>query len=119
MPEFDPFLRDELVGSAPQPLAEALAALDGVRNVHQARTAVFAAARVTARLVGMLALAAQLAAHAPRPVAGTRGRAVRRLRRHGLADDEWLWPSPRTHGAGRSRADAGALVSPDASRLRA
>jgi hypothetical protein len=98
-------LRDELAATAPQPLAEALAALDGVRNVHQARTAVFAAARVTARLVGSLALAGQLAAHAadasvtlPEPAAD----AVRRLRRHGLADDEWLGLAgaiTATHGA--------------------
>ncbi len=85
LPELDPFLREEMLANAPQPLAEAIAALDGVRNVHQAQGAIFGIVRVVVRMLGNLALASW------REVGeGDIGPAIRELRRQGMSDAAWL-----------------------------
>ena len=91
LPRLDEVLRDELVAEAPFPLAEAVALLDGSRNVHQARLAVRQVARAAVRYLGVLALASR-----SRVGAGHRGdsetvvEAVRKLRRRGLDEAQWL-----------------------------
>ncbi|MFN0246447.1 MAG: protein kinase domain-containing protein [Kofleriaceae bacterium] len=85
LPELDPFLREEMLASSPQPLAEAVAALDGVRNVHQAQGAIFGIVRVVARTLGNLALATWRDSGE-----GDIGPAVRELRRQGMSDAAWL-----------------------------
>ncbi len=86
-----PRLADEeraaALADAPQPLADALAALDGARNVHQARDALSVTLRVAVRLLGVTALAARLQTRAgdDAPV-----EELRALRRRGLDDEGWL-----------------------------
>jgi serine/threonine-protein kinase len=56
LPHLDDSLLAELA-DAPQPISEAVGALDGARNVHQARDALWEVVRVIMRYLGVLALA--------------------------------------------------------------
>ncbi len=89
LPEIDPLLREELVTGAPQPLAEAVAALDGVRNAHQAQGALFGVARVVVRMLGGIALAAH-AVHDKAPQPAELVTLLRTMRATGLTDEQWL-----------------------------
>ncbi|MCE9578291.1 MAG: protein kinase, partial [Deltaproteobacteria bacterium] len=92
LPRLDDGLRAELAW-LPQPIAEAVGAIERARNPHQARDALWAIVDVAARWLGVLALAARRAvgpgpggdADAPAVVA-----LVRALHRRELADEEWL-----------------------------
>ncbi|MBK9072792.1 MAG: protein kinase [Myxococcales bacterium] len=91
LPTLDAALREALLSTAPQPLAEAVSALDSVRNAHQGLSAVFQIMRVTTRLLGNLSLACwthygTLAERGQPDVA----RALGQLKRHGLDEMEWL-----------------------------
>ena len=57
LPKVDEGVRDAWLGEAPQPLAEAVAALDGARNAHQARDAAQELVRTLLRYLLALALA--------------------------------------------------------------
>jgi WD40 repeat protein/serine/threonine protein kinase len=91
LPRIAEELRTSVLARAPQPLAQAVAALEAARNAHQARDAVWQVVRVAARLVGVTALACY--AHV-----GDGGKltdssvtdALRRLRRRTLPDLDWL-----------------------------
>ncbi len=105
LPELDPFLREEMLANAPQPLAEAVAAFDGVRNAHQAQGAMFGVVRVIVRMLGNLALACRC--HAPsagdaRPEVTY---ALRTLRKHGLSDLEWVGLTREITGAVREQRE--------------
>ncbi|MBP6631177.1 MAG: protein kinase [Kofleriaceae bacterium] len=110
LPELDPFLRDELLTSAPQPLAEAVAAFDSVRNVHQAQGAVFAVVRVVVRLIGNLALACwcEVAARVGGDQDDLQVR-LRQLRQRGLSDPEWIELAQRIAGRVSALGDGFAL----------
>lgn len=58
-PALEETVRDVALTTMPQPIAEAVAGLDGARNLHQARDAVWRASRVVARLLGLIGLAAR------------------------------------------------------------
>ena len=89
LPRLDPALRDAAVAGAPQPLARAIAALESARNAHQARDALWQAARVAVRLVAGIALAAQrhVVLTATDPELGEK---LRLLRGRAPADEAWL-----------------------------
>ncbi|MCX5746308.1 MAG: protein kinase, partial [Proteobacteria bacterium] len=91
LPRLSDELRLSVIARAPQPLAQAVGALDAARNAHQARDAVWQLVRVASRLVGVTALSAH--SHV-----GTGGHisesgvneALRWLRRRTLPDADWL-----------------------------
>lgn len=68
----DPSLRDEMLGSAPQPIAETLALLDAATHPYQALDAAVRVARVTVRCIALAALAGAEAPHAPAAVQAAR-----------------------------------------------
>ncbi|HEY8145995.1 MAG TPA: protein kinase [Kofleriaceae bacterium] len=91
VPRLDEALRAELLATAPQPLAQAVAMVDAARNPHQARDAVWKLTRVAVRLLGIAALASH--SHVGTGPAATDEalrEALRGLRRRGLSDTEWL-----------------------------
>ncbi|MCE9576557.1 MAG: protein kinase [Deltaproteobacteria bacterium] len=90
LPRLPEAVRVAAEAGAPQPLAQAVAALDAARNAHQARDAIWQVVRVAVRLCGVTALAS----HAHVGLGGAddadAADALRRLGRRGLTDDEWL-----------------------------
>ncbi|HTJ47601.1 MAG TPA: protein kinase [Kofleriaceae bacterium] len=89
LPKLPEAVRLRVLTSSPEPIAAAVAALDGARNAHQARDAVWQLARASVRLVAI----ASLAAHAQiggAPRTSFLGDELRRLRRRALTDGEWL-----------------------------
>ena len=91
VPRLDPELRRRALGALPHPLATAIAALDGARNLHQARDALWRLVRVAVRLVGLTTLAAH--AHVRSDLATSQpriGRSLRGLRERSMPDDGWL-----------------------------
>jgi serine/threonine protein kinase/WD40 repeat protein len=106
LPALDEGVRSRALTDAPQPLAEAVAALDGAGNAHQARDALWQITGVAARLVGVLALSARLAS-ALRADAGDRfTEIIRRLRREAFSDEDWLEAARVATHPFRGRADA-------------
>lgn len=105
LPELDPFLREEILANAPQPLAEAVAALDGVRNAHQAQGAMFGVVRVIVRMLGNLALACRCHVVGGPDDPAEVTYALRTLRKHGLSDAEWLALARAITGAATGRRE--------------
>jgi WD40 repeat protein len=89
LPRLDDGIRAGAIAGAPQPLAQAVAALDAARNPHQAIAAVWQVSRVAIRLVGLVALAshAHVGAGTTDPLVAD---ALRRLRGRGIGDEAWL-----------------------------
>jgi serine/threonine protein kinase/WD40 repeat protein len=91
LPRLDDPIREATLADAPQPIAQAVAALDAAQNAHQAREAVSEIVAVTARWVGLLALAS-------RSRVGAAGRtdssvvveSLAILRRRTLGEREWI-----------------------------
>ena len=80
-----------MLSDAPQPIAEAIVSLDGARNSHQARDALWEAVHVIVRYLGLLALACRSrigAGTSTDSAAITEG--LRALRRRDLSDQEWF-----------------------------
>jgi len=92
LPRLPPLLRDLCLAKLPQPLAEAVAALDAARHPHQARDAVHGVTRAATRLLATLALAARahVAVDATSGDLASVAEALRDLRRADLGDAEWL-----------------------------
>jgi WD40 repeat protein/serine/threonine protein kinase len=87
LPRLDEGVRDAWIADAPQPLAEAVASLDGARNVHELRDAAWDLARGTLRYLLAMALAARAQVrdeHDNPDVLDL----LREMRRRDLADDE-------------------------------
>jgi serine/threonine-protein kinase len=59
LPRLDEALRHALLADAPQPIAEAVVALDAARNAHQAWDALHEIVRITVRTLGLIALVAR------------------------------------------------------------
>ncbi|MSP63661.1 MAG: serine/threonine-protein kinase PknK, partial [Myxococcales bacterium] len=91
LPRLDDWVAEAMLSDGPQPIAEAIAALNGARNLHQVQGAMWQVFGVAVRYVGLLALACRTRIGAsaegdPPPVTA----ALRDLRRHGLRDGEWV-----------------------------
>ena len=91
VPRLDEALRAELLATAPQPLAQAVAMLDAARNPHQARDAVWKLTRVAVRLVAIAALASHShVGTGPTGADPVLREALRGLRQRGMSDSQWL-----------------------------
>ena len=87
LPQLPADVRRHALERAPQPIAEAIAALEAARNAHQAREAVVAIADSIARWLGILALACRSRIGG----AATEVRApIQHLRREALSRQEWI-----------------------------
>ncbi len=89
-PRLEESLRARLLSEAPQPLAEAVAALDAAQGREAILDAVRGVARVLVRYLGALALAARSRGGASKSAPGEAVTALRALRTRTLADGEWL-----------------------------
>jgi serine/threonine protein kinase len=91
LPKLDETLRQSAVADAPQPIAEAVAALEGARHAHQAREALWEVVHVVIRFLGLCALACRT-----RVVPGSDSDSpavtemLRSLRGKDLGEGEWL-----------------------------
>ncbi|HME92045.1 MAG TPA: serine/threonine-protein kinase, partial [Myxococcaceae bacterium] len=91
LPQLEETVRETVIASAPQPLAEAVSALEAARTVAQSLEAVAQAFRIVARWLGLLALACR-ARIGP---GGARDSAMvlehlAILRRQSLTDEQWV-----------------------------
>lgn len=87
LPQMDIELRQRLLAAAPQPIAEAVAALGSAENLHQTIDSIKEILHATARYIGVLALAL----HAAHPVNVDEAQeAFRKLRRRRLDDQSWV-----------------------------
>lgn len=114
LPEIDPFLRDRWMAEAPAPLAEAVAALDGVRHAHQAQHAISQLVRALVRWTGNLALAAWAQrSHAAPATDGeiAISEKLGQLRQFGLGDADWIALARLI--AGEHKAHRDAFLLPD------
>jgi WD40 repeat protein len=90
LPRLEDRLRTEVMLSAPQPIAEAVAVVDSASNPHQAQLALRQAARVIAQYVALVALACRTRAGPGRRSDGDGVlEPLRALRRSGLETDAW------------------------------
>ena len=107
LPQLDEQVRDEAVRNAPHPIAEGVAALEGARNAHQARDALFALLRTVIRYVGLLTLAGRTRVGSGRDVEPARvGELLRTLYRRSLSDVEWLELAAELSAGFRDKRDA-------------
>ncbi len=74
----------------PQPLAEAVAELDGARGAYQALDAATRLARVAVRLLAVIALAGWQLRSGGQPLSPVAGELLSALRKRRLSDEEWL-----------------------------
>jgi WD40 repeat protein/serine/threonine protein kinase len=88
LPQLEEMVRTATLADAPQPIAEAVAALESARNVHHARDALLQLLRVVCRYLGLLAIAARSR------IGGNDSNdalaLLRSLYRKPLSDDEWI-----------------------------
>ncbi|MBI4510176.1 MAG: protein kinase [Deltaproteobacteria bacterium] len=89
-PKLDEALRDDLFARAPQPLAEAISALEGARNPNQARDALRDAVQLAARYLGILALAACSRVGMTRSTSPRVTELLHELRRRSLSPEQWM-----------------------------
>jgi WD40 repeat protein/serine/threonine protein kinase len=123
LPKLDESVRDSWLARAPQPLAESIAALDGARNVHQARDAALELVGTLLRYLLALALATRAQVREDRAdpalldlVRSMRRRELRiderirllRLLVRPLAGRRGAHPLPELVDLGTPRADDGA-----------
>jgi WD40 repeat protein/serine/threonine protein kinase len=91
LPRLAEEVRLAALASAPRPIAQAVAALEAARNVHQARDALAGLTRVTIRWLAVVALASHT--HVGIDLASTDpgiADLLRGLRSRALADGDWL-----------------------------
>ncbi len=96
LPQLDELTRDELVMRAPQPIAEAVAALDVARAPAQAREALLQATKTCAQYVALVGLACALRAAGP-PTAPATVALLEQVRAEGLDAAGW-WKLARELG---------------------
>ena len=105
LPTLDRAVRDTITNTAPQPIADAVAAIEAARNAHQARDAVFQLARTLVRYLGLLALACRsrvTTADEPSAISDK----LRALHRGLLPDHEWLGLAKQLARTWQGRRDA-------------
>jgi WD40 repeat protein len=99
-------VRSAALAAAPQPIAEAVAAVEAARNPHQARDAHWQLLRVIVRYLGLIALAARSRFLADDgDDTGVRD-GLRELSRRGLADRAWFELGKHLTRAWKRRSDA-------------
>jgi serine/threonine protein kinase/WD40 repeat protein len=91
IPRLEGSARDAAHDDAPQPIAEALAALDSARSAHEARDALREVLAVSARFLGLVAMACRtrVGTGGPPDVPAVAERLVA-LRRRDLTVEEWV-----------------------------
>jgi WD40 repeat protein len=89
LPALDAGARTRAMNSGPQPIAEAVAAVEAARNAHQAREAVLQLTRTVVRYIGLLAIACRSRVGAGMDPPGA-AEILRALYRRSLSDREWL-----------------------------
>jgi WD40 repeat protein len=90
LPRLDEELRDRWLADAPQPLAEAVAVLDGARHLHQAHDAVIELGSALLRWLGILAICAHTrVAEDQTPPRELAERLLEVLRRRHITEDDW------------------------------
>ncbi|HUH01476.1 MAG TPA: serine/threonine-protein kinase, partial [Kofleriaceae bacterium] len=90
IPKLPEPLRTEILGGAPQPVAECVALLDVAASAHEARDAVWSVLAVCAHYTGILALASRTRTGAPDDGDATEVTdELRALRSHGLSPSGW------------------------------
>jgi WD40 repeat protein/tRNA A-37 threonylcarbamoyl transferase component Bud32 len=104
LPRLDSAARDTMVSAAPQPIAEAVAALDASRNAHQARDAVVQIARTITRYIGLVAIACRSRVSIGDDAGASE--LLRALYRRPLSDGEWLELARQLTRAWLGRRDA-------------
>ena len=91
IPQLDPELRATWIANAPQPLAEAVAALEAARNMYQAAELVRSLIHVAVHYLGLLGLACRgHAAPARRPDLPSLTHALTALQRRSVTAEEWV-----------------------------
>jgi WD40 repeat protein/tRNA A-37 threonylcarbamoyl transferase component Bud32 len=108
LPELDETVRAAWMAEAPQPIAEAIAALEAARSPHQALDVVGKIARVLVRYTGILALACRSASEGSAPGGESEPlkAALQAMRRRSLTDEEWLDVTREIARPFAGRADA-------------
>ncbi len=91
VPQLDEAVRATVIALGPQPLAEAVSALEASRTIGQALEAAAQVFRAVARYLGLVALACRTKVGAGAPSdSGATLELLARLRRGGLTDAEWV-----------------------------
>jgi serine/threonine protein kinase len=90
LPRLERDVADVALRGYPQPLAEAVAELDGARGVYQALDAVGRLVRVAVRLLAVLALAGWQMRGGRQPLALAGIELLAALRKRRLSEEEWL-----------------------------
>jgi WD40 repeat protein/tRNA A-37 threonylcarbamoyl transferase component Bud32 len=88
LPHLDDALRDTLIASSPQPIAESLSVLDGARNANQALDALWHVMTTALRYAALLALAAHT--RTARTATTAVLARLRELRHRSPTEDEWF-----------------------------
>jgi WD40 repeat protein/serine/threonine protein kinase len=89
VPRLDPKLRDTWIAGAPQPIAEAIAALEAARSVREARDTYRDVTSALLHYVGVLALACHSELGSSSSDLARVVELVRELRRRTFSDDDW------------------------------
>ncbi|HKD41644.1 MAG TPA: protein kinase [Myxococcaceae bacterium] len=91
VPQLDEAVRETVIALAPQPLAEAVSALEASRSLGQALQAAAQVSRAVAQYLGLLALACRTKVGPGAPTDSAAAlELLQALRRHGLTEGEWI-----------------------------
>jgi WD40 repeat protein/serine/threonine protein kinase len=104
-PVLDTARRDAMLAGAPQPIAEAISALEGARNAYQARDALVQLAHTITRYLGLIALSCHSRISLGEESAAV-GDGMREACRRSLTDREWLELTRHLTAEWRARRDA-------------
>ncbi|MEW6733363.1 MAG: protein kinase [Acidobacteriota bacterium] len=107
LPQLEESLLDNILFSAPQPLAEAAANLRMARNARQARDSMLEIFRIIVRFLGLFALAAHAQTATDDKSNSQAATAILlQLRKKGLSEEEWLEATRKLSLPFVSRPDA-------------
>jgi WD40 repeat protein/serine/threonine protein kinase len=90
LPKLARDIADVALRDYPQPLAEAVADVDGARGVYHALDAATRLTRVAVRLLAIIALAAWKARRSEEPLSNVAGELLSSLRKRRLSEEEWF-----------------------------